>query len=185
MDEVRVNIGGAEMELRPVSARQYLAARMEAEKMTEDFGNDQISKAVLLGASLLSKGLFYDNERIFLNGSEVLDALSADEIVNTAVYMDIEPERKVMIVEAVEQVKKAGLMSDSQESVEIENYKIADSPNAVESGWKRTDTEHTVNSSKVNTGSREKSISPRSNMRRVSDFFQRDSRRYDGIISSY
>lgn len=185
MNEIRVNIGGAEMELRPVSARQYLAARMETEKMTDEFGSDQISQAILFGASLLSKCLFYDNKRIFSDGAEVLDALSADEIVNTAEYIDIEPERKVMIVKTVERVRQAGQETADYETMIVKNEEAEAIERIVAHEQNTSSNEYVEHYEVKNVSDRRRSASPRSDMRKVSDFFQRDSRRYDDIITSY
>ena len=182
MNEVRVNIAGAEMELRPISARQYLAARKEAEKLAENMGEDKISKALVLGAALLSRGLFYDGQRIFADGNEVLDAFSADEIVSTALFMDLEADKQIQIVETAERISKIG--RENEPSVSYDTMSVMNFDN------------HAVNTDKgsmaygdtvlrVNSMTELRSYSPRSDMRRVSDFFQRDSRRYDGIISSY
>ena len=198
MDEVRVNIGGAEMELRPVSARQYLAARVEAEKMAESFADDTVTNAVLFGAALLAKGLFYDGERIFSDGNEVLDAFSADEIADTAVYIDLESEQKFRIVEINERLKSIEQESKfaEQEINAIGESNINKNNNYADGIYAKanriSEKENTgIFSAYSNTSVRretesfKKSYSPRSDMRRVSDFFQRDSRRYDGTITSY
>ena len=189
MDEVRVNIGGAEMELRPVSARQYLAARVEAKKMAEGFADDTVSNAVLFGAALLAKGLFYDGERIFSDGNEVLDAFSADEIADTAVYIDLESEQKFRIVEINERLKSIEQESKFAEqeinAVGESNINKNKANRISEKGNTGIFSAYSNTSVRRETESFKKSYSPRSDMRRVSDFFQRDSRRYDGTITSY
>jgi len=184
MDEKIINIAGAEMELRPISARQYLAARNEADTMAEAIGGDDISKAVLLGAALLSKGLFYNGQRIFRGGDEVLDAFSANEIIDTALFMDIEPEKKAQIMEASDCVRGIAQEMNSAESgnADEEMNKIQHIPGRGQSGGNSSNSGSFDNKA---ADVSERIYSPRSEMRRVSDFFQRDSRRYDGIISSY
>lgn len=188
-DGVLVSIGGEEIELRPISARQYLSARMEAEQESEIFGEDKVTKAVLVGASLLAKGLFFNNERLFDSMDDVLDALSAEEIVTTAGYIDIEPGMKTKIIEAVDVDKAENLSSEKAESDTRDKADVADSVSYL----RRTVGHEQSGLFTVYSGSQmrmsgvhsESNISPRSDMRRISDFFQRDSRRYDGIISSY
>lgn len=187
MDDIRVSMGGTEMELRPISARQYLSARMEAEKIGEVLGEDDVTKAVLLGASLLAKGLFDGEKRLFESADEVLDALSAEEIVNTAIYVDLKPETKMQIVEAMDKIERFGQESDNLEAEE--NADVSDNmsyskpvPQQKQGIIFSTYSNIASSFSRISTG---RSLSPRSEMQRVSDFFQRDSRRYDGIISSY
>lgn len=187
MDDIRVSMGGTEMELRPISARQYLSARMEAEKIGEVLGEDDVAKAVLLGASLLAKGLFNGNKRMFESADEVLDTLSAEEIVNTAIYVDLKPETKMQIVETMDKMERFSQESDNLELQE--NTDASDSmsyskpvPQQEQGILFTTYSNSATSVSQISTG---RSLSPRSEMQRVSDFFQRDSRRYDGIISSY
>lgn len=186
MNNSFVNIGGEELEIRTITARQYLSARLEAELMGEVFGEDQLGKSVLFGASLLSKGLFFDGQRVFSSMENVLDAMSADDIVTVAGFIDIDPEMKAKIVEDVERIKTIN------RDVELYKDRIVEiteeSDQLVEHHVNEGGEELPVyeNAESISNGFYLKAgNSLRSNMRRVSDFFQRDSRRYDGTISSY
>lgn len=195
MDNIKVNMGGDELDLVPLNARQYLSARMEADALSESFGDDEVSKAVLLGAGLLSKCLFRDGERLFMSAQNVLDSMSAEEIIHIAGYVDLETDTKERIVETVVRLKKIrdddvnfdfdpsvqSLNSDDLAMMDVNTQVLRDFHSDAQS-------EEPFSYSPVQEyGSSliSNSLSPQNSMRRVSDFFQRDSRRYDGIISSY
>lgn len=195
MDNIKVNMGGDELDLVPLNARQYLSARMEADALSESFGDDEVSKAVLLGAGLLSKCLFRDGERLFMSAQNVLDSMSAEEIIHIAGYVDLETDTKERIVETVVRLKKIrdddanvdfapavqSLNSDDLAMMDVNTQVLRDFHSGAQS-------EEPFSYSPVQEyGSSliSNSLSPQNSMRRVSDFFQRDSRRYDGIISSY
>ena len=250
MDSVFVNQGGDEIELRPLTARQYLSARLEAESLGGETNNDEIAKAVLLGAALLAKGAYVDGVQLFSNAEEALDSLTAQEIVETAAYIDITPE---VIEAAAETVKKAARTDTPSEvgeaagtvkwsaATEVDEAEddsvrraaafidsepeVGDNAGTVKRSVMPEDTEDAPvkSDSKKYSGGEDKRNKPewkeqnptrrryvkwdggetyygvsfsdkvsapsaapvRDDMRRVSDFFQRDSRRYDGTISNY
>ena len=199
MEGAFVNLGGDEMELRPLTARQYLAARLEASRLGESEEYDDTAKAVLLGAALLSKGVFLDGERVFPSIGEVLDSLTAQEIVETAVYVELEPKDK----ERAAEIMTRSVMTDSQLTSDAARER--EDEGADESGGKRKDERGEVQTtarrvSYVNrshgvekysggdfneVGRPGKNVPFREDMRRVSEFFRRDSRRYDANISKY
>ncbi len=187
MDSVFVNFGGEELELRSISAREYISALMETEILAEEMGDNLLAKSMILGASLLSKGLYYDENFLFPSIDEVLDAMSAEEIVRAAEHIDIAPEMKTKIIEAMDRVESVnderGIYKN--ESVDSDIHSV---PSGGEVSQKHDRSFITVYpETQIRSGGSysESSISPRSDMRRVSDFFQRDSRRYDGIIVGY
>jgi len=250
MESVFVNQGGDELELRPLTARQYLSARLEAEKLGGETNNDEIAKAVLLGAALLAKGAYVDGVQLFSNAEEALDSMTAQEIIETAAYIDIAPEASEAATETVKradhidtppevgeaagsvkgsaapEVNETAAESARRAAAFIDSEpEVGDNAKSVKRSVTPEDTEdvHVKSDSKEYGGGDDKRVTPewkeqnpthrryvkwdggetysgvgfsdkvsaplaspvRDDMRRVSDFFQRDSRRYDGTISNY
>lgn len=212
MESVFVNQGGDEIELRPLTARQYLSARLEAESLGGETGNDEIARAVLLGAALLANGAYVDGERLFSTADEALDTMTAQEIIETAAYIDIMPETAQA---AAETAKRVAAFIDTASEVG-ETAKRSAAPDGIEDARVKADFKEYVggDDKRVEPEWREQahtrrryvkwdggeaysgadftdrvsalSAAPvRDEMRRVSEFFQRDSRRYDGAISNY
>ena len=230
MESVFVNQGGDELELRPLTARQYLSARLEAEKLSGETSKDEIARAVLLGAALLAKGAYVDGVQLFSTAEEALDTLTAQEIIETAAYIDITPE---VSEAAAESVKRAATFIDSVSEVSETAGSVKrpatpearDNAASVKRSVAPEDTEDAPvkSDSEEYGGGDDRRVTPewkernptgrryvkwdggetysgvsfsdtvsvppaapaRDDMRRVSDFFQRDSRRYDGTISNY
>jgi len=76
--EIRIYIMGDERELRPLSAESLLQAMKESRTIFEEYGG---SAGLIEGACVVARGLFgSDDERVFADGREVLEALTAEEI---------------------------------------------------------------------------------------------------------
>lgn len=182
MDDVKVSVEGNELELHTVSAREYLFARMEAEELSGSWSDDPVTKALLLGAALLSRGLYDGGERAFESADDVLDRMSAEEIVALSGYVDIQLEEKQRIVNAENKA------DDEREQQETEKEREASEPVELRIGRKsRSESVTAYKSAEFANSEVKKSgtTTHRAAMRQVSDFFERDSRRYDGIISCY
>ena len=215
MDNVLVSFGGDELELRKISAGQYLAAGADAEELFKEYGRNDVAMAIIMGAALLSQGLHNGDGRAYGSVRDVLDSVTAEEIIETAQYIELDEDTKIGVIEAAEKVRRK-VTADNRETVdEADQNRRMEAIGVIEDVTDVKQTGETVTRGEnsrselpeIRSRSRADSrdfytmysstapgtspiayksgLSPRDDMRRVSDFFQRDSRRYDGAITSY
>ncbi|MGM9521831.1 MAG: hypothetical protein ACI3VB_05060 [Oscillospiraceae bacterium] len=196
-EEVRVWLSGTECELRPLSARTYIQKVSEAAQVNEALSGDESTSRLALAACLLAEGAFCDDNKMFSSGMEVLERLTAQEIMEAGGGYLIEQDRST---ELSERLPEAGLKASSGGEVEPELNKKAFEG---DEGQQKTPdrgaaTESLSGKLAVNRAVRNfddfeaaytggyrryvqgtpKTAAARADMREISDFFERDSRRY-------
>ncbi|MBQ6539823.1 MAG: hypothetical protein IJL71_02195 [Oscillospiraceae bacterium] len=105
--EIYVSFGGDELELRDISAAEYLSAGAEAGKLYRESGNESAAaRAVILGACLLSRGLYSGDGRAYATAKDVLEAVTAEEILETARYAGIDADMVKKFIESADRMMK-------------------------------------------------------------------------------
>ena len=80
--EVRMWLAGAECELRPLAAARYIEAKAEAAALNDALGGDEGTLGMVFSACLIAEGAYADGERVFASGAEVLERLTAQEVLD-------------------------------------------------------------------------------------------------------
>ena len=196
--DVFMSLGDTEAELRPLSAEEYLRAKVEARDMEKDYAADDETRTLLLAACLVARGAYDGENRLFASATEALSALSADELMTAAEeYLP----REIKKAEGTEDMYVPSTSAESlgedaeryKERIEetyagnapdtyVREREAAGTPYA---SWRRDPMSGTV--SVIYGGSvsaeRPATYAPRResvDMSAVSDFFERDARRFPG-----
>lgn len=82
--EIRQWVYGTECILRPINAMTFLEARLEGGRIAERFNGDAAAAKLGERAYILSKGLYDGDKPMFTSGEEVLETLQAEEILEIA-----------------------------------------------------------------------------------------------------
>ena len=192
--ETRVYIADTEAELRTVSASQFLAARKRGLDYAKENGGDMLSASVVFWAELIRAAAYDGDTPLFSTADEVLTRLTVDEIVS--VSEDIGLPKTVTPMTSETETKKA--VSPEAEIIPIpktEAFSDSETANKEnESPDEETAAERTVRKKPDGTdysdGREEYTKLPQritqtptfSGMQEISDFFERDARRYDGSL---
>lgn len=189
-DEVRMWLLGGEKELRPITASDTLKIRKSLFEKSELFGDDEVSRRILLGALTAVEGVYEDGERAFSDENDVLENLTAEEILAILdEYGEASVPEKNKTEEATEVEDAFGYKRQAEESGEGEKKKEADLHPESNESIRRRHFEVKQDGEAIPGGTSERyfteylytAVSPQ----KVSDFFEKDSRRYIKEIEIY
>lgn len=86
--EVKIWLLDTELELSPISAHELLSAKEESRKLLSEYGPsggaDDFDEKICLDACILARGLYNGEKRFLSSGGEVLQNLTAEEILFAA-----------------------------------------------------------------------------------------------------
>ena len=83
-DEVRLMLGGDEIEIRRISAFELLDARRKARELASEIGAEGEDEKLVLAAAITAQSAFLDNAPAFESVMDALERLTAEEIFKAA-----------------------------------------------------------------------------------------------------
>lgn len=202
----RMFIYGTEAELRPVSAAVHLRNLNLARKYEMEEGGDNNGYAIVFWAGMIADSAYDENGKpLFSSYEDVLEKLTLDEIsgIGDTIYSDItlppviRPYKEDIPVHSSENVQRDGIQEIGPQLTRNNGLVV---PNMVQDkeynelngeaetftkARKTEDWDFAAATAVYGKQSKYTSKSDRreSEMRRISDFFERDSRRYDSSIT--
>lgn len=205
-----MSLGGTELLLRPVSAAEYLRARAQAGALAEACGGDG-GTGLILGACLVAAGAYDGEQPAFASGAEALERLTPDEILGAAAEYALTSAKTggetgentgaaVNNITADKDTEPfgreiSGRKAESAPETPPEQVPEADgdgkqgeTPERSRLTLRRTPEPAAQPRKELSAPAPQSASFPADGgdrMRRVSDFFERDCRRYDGAFRRY
>ena len=193
--ETRAYIADTEAELRTVSASQFLAARKRGLDYARENDGDMLSASVVFWAELIHASAYDGDAPLFSTADEVLTRLTVDEIVSVSEDIGL-PKTVTPMPSETTETKKA--VSPEAEIIPIPKTEAFSASETAELKNKSPDEEtisertvrKSVDSTLIPDGREEYTDYTQritqtpvfSGMQEISDFFERDARRYDGSL---
>lgn len=189
--ETRLWLMDRECELRPLTAAARLETIKASDGLMDKYGGGEEAKVLLRGAFMTAMGLYDGEKPVFSSGEEALEYLTPEEIIG--IY---EMYGEIKLPDMTEHGDEGDKMPPQGKKTEIYNQPqgIEKAQTRAEQGRetlrKRTADGENRNESadSYSSGSYieiRKSTAIPERMESISDFFERDSRRYDGAFELY
>ena len=201
--EVNMLICGTEATLRPVSADRYLANLENAEKRSRDKINTQTEKRTFFWAGMIADSAYIGEEKMFDSADEAVSSLTMEEIADIGGELFSEISLPDIYYGGEEGREVKGERPEIRNQKNLDLTKKRRQPFA----FLKEETAFWGGGSEGNDAAAEaKSIAPRrpytaygeglppgyvergfyfyhgGDMREVSDYFEKDSRRYDSVF---
>lgn len=213
-DEVRLLISGTELLLRPISAADYIMAGKESREISGAIESSPAENELIKAASLAAKGLYLDDERAFGNVWQVLETLTPEELMLVAAEYSADkpqlPETDESLQKHAESTEKEAISrAEAAEKSKAEKPEPKKKRVPADIAELRTSTEKTAvvdeKPQKKITVEYAQDFTPEEQarnrrmvaevtgydpevqmkMQKVSDYFERDSRRYSSGFERY
>lgn len=200
-EEIRIFAYGTELELRPVNAEGYLESRRMAAEYSEKFGGDYEAEKAAFLAGLLYRSAYDGENRFFVSEEDVLQKLTAAELseygsmlYNGEIWDGISFEYEISEKDSAERKYENSPQSDYYagtkgkifDTVPDSTLNVPENRPVVRESFAVDRRTVVVNETLDEKAAAEKTAARKYyrasgiSMERISDFFQRDSRRYDG-----
>lgn len=199
---IRAFLAGDELEVRPLAAGEVLTARKRGRELLERYGGDSMDRLLLDGACIAMESLSKNGQTVFRSPEEALDKLTADELiwlvsdVTGTAYL----RNSSALGESITQTEQTAKLEQEapfyEEQIPVPKVETEWTASAVDVGVSGQITPHKMFGRYLEGGaavpedeqfldSRTMILSQhyRDEMQTVSDFFERDNRRYDGQFS--
>jgi len=168
-EEAYITLFGTEMSIKPVVAFDYISAK---NRYSFAQNSGESVSALLFWADIIEKCLFDGENKAFESSEEVLKKLSLEDISRLSQMISI-PEISVPTSDATDNLPQ------SMEKQSLDE--LSDMRERLILGGGGNETVYNSSAFSVNVGA-----SPESTVdyQRISDYFERDSRRYTAVLKS-
>ena len=192
-DEVRMLLGGDELEIRRLSAFELLSARKTARELSSELGVEGGDEQIVLAAAIVAQSAFADDGPAFDSALDALEKLTADELFEAAAENAVKERNTEDIAFDAEKANflHAGNMQEQtsggipERAVRVD-MTAQDTPYIRQMRDDRADERHMRYESMAALHvSVPSGAAPDADAGYISDVFERDSRRYDGAFERF